>query len=167
MSDTHTTVPLSKREPPRILVGMTVQSHRLTRSVRPSDSPLRSTPPSKRSWCGNFHTRCTTARSIRSPTGLRRTIHDAASTVFGDELPAWFTTSAQNGSAARVLIEASRGAQMLVLGTRGHGGFVGLMLGSVSSACATHAHCPVLIVRHEAEDAAAESRESLTEATDA
>jgi nucleotide-binding universal stress UspA family protein len=36
---------------------------------------------------------------------------------------------------------------MLVLGSRGHGGFMGMLLGSVSSASVAHATCPVLIVR--------------------
>jgi nucleotide-binding universal stress UspA family protein len=45
-----------------------------------------------------------------------------------------------------VLIDASATADLLIVGSRGHGGFVGLLLGSVSAACAESAHCPVLIM---------------------
>lgn len=64
--------------------------------------------------------------------------------------PSWFRTGVRQGGAARELIDASRDAAMLVVGTRGHGGFTGLLLGSVSSSCVSHAHCPVLVVRGEA-----------------
>jgi nucleotide-binding universal stress UspA family protein len=78
----------------------------------------------------------------------QRTVDSAGAAVFGAETPAWFTATTRRGSPARVLIEESAGAEMLVLGSRGHGGFVGMLLGSVSTACVQHAQCPVMIVRH-------------------
>lgn len=51
------------------------------------------------------------------------------------------------GHPAPALVEASKGADLLVVGSRGHGEFVGMLIGSVSEYCATSAHCPVLVHR--------------------
>jgi nucleotide-binding universal stress UspA family protein len=50
------------------------------------------------------------------------------------------------GVPAQTLIDAAADADLLVVGTRGHGGFVGLLLGSVSQQCAHHSPCPIVIV---------------------
>lgn len=71
---------------------------------------------------------------------------DSSAKVFGDSLPAGFETVTRVGPPATALIEESASAQLLVTGSRGHGGFAGLLLGSVSSQCAEHAQCPVLIM---------------------
>ncbi|MEX0816383.1 MAG: universal stress protein [Gaiellales bacterium] len=55
--------------------------------------------------------------------------------------------SVTQGQPAEVLLEAAAHADLLVVGSRGHGGFVGLLLGSVSAQCAHHAPCPLVIVR--------------------
>jgi len=66
--------------------------------------------------------------------------------VFGEHRPPALQITVREGNAAKVLLEASAGAQMLVVGSRGHGGFSALLLGSVSAACTEHATCPVLVL---------------------
>jgi len=51
------------------------------------------------------------------------------------------------GDAAGELVCAAEGADLLVVGSRGHGGFSSAVLGSVSLHCVLHAHCPVLVLR--------------------
>jgi len=53
------------------------------------------------------------------------------------------------GNPSEVLIEASREATLLVVGSRGVGGFMGLLMGSTSTQCVHYSHCPVLVVREE------------------
>jgi nucleotide-binding universal stress UspA family protein len=59
-------------------------------------------------------------------------------------------TTIVEGHPAPTLVEASRGADLLVLGSRGHGEFAGMLLGSVTQHCVTNAHCPVLVYRGHA-----------------
>ncbi len=62
------------------------------------------------------------------------------------ERPEKLTVNAIEGNASSVLLEASKSADLLVVGTRGRGGFARLLLGSVSSAIVHHAVCPVVII---------------------
>ncbi len=61
------------------------------------------------------------------------------------------------GHPAWVLVDTSESADLLVVGSRGHGGFVGMLLGSVSQHVLAHARCPVVVIpdpqRHEADAA--------------
>jgi nucleotide-binding universal stress UspA family protein len=72
----------------------------------------------------------------------------------GPQPPPEVHAHAAMGTAADVLILESHGADLLVVGSRGHGGFTSMLLGSVSMQCAQHASCPVTVVhspeaRHE------------------
>jgi nucleotide-binding universal stress UspA family protein len=51
------------------------------------------------------------------------------------------------GNPAGVLLDAADGADLLVVGSRGHGGFAGILLGSVSQHCVHHSPCPVVVIR--------------------
>lgn len=65
----------------------------------------------------------------------------------GEDPPVLVHPRVKQGNPAEVLIEESADADLLVVGTRGHGGFAGLMLGSVSQHVAAYAKCPVTVVR--------------------
>src|SRR3712207_7851116 len=56
-------------------------------------------------------------------------------------------TSVEKGNPAEVLIERSKEADLMVVGSRGHGGFKGMLLGSVSQHLVAHSECPVVVVR--------------------
>jgi nucleotide-binding universal stress UspA family protein len=67
--------------------------------------------------------------------------------VLGEDPPVLVQPRVKQGNPAKVLIEESADADLLVVGTRGHGGFGGLVIGSVSQHVAAYAHCPVTVVR--------------------
>jgi nucleotide-binding universal stress UspA family protein len=58
----------------------------------------------------------------------------------------------QSQHPAKTLVERSRDADMLVVGSRGRGGFKELLLGSIGQQCASYAECPVVIIREAADD---------------
>ena len=68
-----------------------------------------------------------------------------------DTIPAGSTVTVRQrvieGHAARVLLDAAHGADLLVVGSHGRGGFSGMLLGSVSQHCVQHSPCPVVVIR--------------------
>ena len=74
---------------------------------------------------------------------LDKVVADTAAAAEGLEIE----KKVVEGQAAPALVEAARDASMLVVGSRGLGGFSGLLLGSVSQQCAHHATCNLVIVR--------------------
>lgn len=62
------------------------------------------------------------------------------------EAPIPVSTLVAEGNPARALLDASSEADLLVVGSRGHGGFTGVLVGSISQQCVHHASCPVVVV---------------------
>jgi nucleotide-binding universal stress UspA family protein len=84
------------------------------------------------------------------PDPSQRTADDLVQVIteeLGDDPPVLVQPQVKQGRPAKVLIEESAGADLLVVGERGHGGFAGLVLGSVSQHVAAYAKCPVAVVR--------------------
>jgi len=82
----------------------------------------------------------------------RKILARALSDVCGDHHQAKIHMRVLEGPAAEALLDTATGADLLVVGSRGHGGFASAVLGSVSLHCVLHARCPVLVLRdgHEA-----------------
>lgn len=84
-----------------------------------------------------------TAQSARE---LAERETDEALKGIGDQLPAEVTVHAVDGLPAEELLRAADGAEMLVVGSRGAGGFARLLMGSVSTQVTHHANCPVVVI---------------------
>jgi nucleotide-binding universal stress UspA family protein len=78
---------------------------------------------------------------------VRQTLEATVAPVRAAHPEVQITAQVVSGHPAPVLVDASEGAELLVVGSRGHGEFVGMFIGSVSEYCAAHAHCPVLVHR--------------------
>ncbi|HEX6454862.1 MAG TPA: universal stress protein [Trebonia sp.] len=85
--------------------------------------------------------------SLRQARTLAEEKADKALAQAGADLPrARVTVQVASGTPAEELLRAAGGAQMIVVGSRGAGGYKKLLLGSVSSHVAHHARCPVVVV---------------------
>jgi nucleotide-binding universal stress UspA family protein len=81
--------------------------------------------------------------------GSRAAAQEAVAKVareLGQDKQPQVTVTAINGFAAKALIEASADADLVVVGTRGGGGFPHLNLGAISSQVVHHAKCPIVVV---------------------
>lgn len=76
-----------------------------------------------------------------------KTLAAAVTSAIGADDRWRITEIVREGDAAQILIEQAAGADLLVVGSRGHGGFTEALLGSVSQHCVHHARCPVVIIR--------------------
>jgi nucleotide-binding universal stress UspA family protein len=79
-----------------------------------------------------------------------KVLSDAIAETVDRDGPVKISSVVREGNAAQVLLDVAKGAELLVVGSRGHGGFTEALLGSVSHACVHHARCPVVIIRAEA-----------------
>jgi nucleotide-binding universal stress UspA family protein len=77
----------------------------------------------------------------------KQLLMEAIRDVLGEDPPVLVQPRVKEGNAAKLLIDLSEDADVLVVGTRGHGGFAGLLIGSVSQNVAAHAKCTVVVVR--------------------
>jgi nucleotide-binding universal stress UspA family protein len=89
-----------------------------------------------------------------------RVIGDAVADVSGSGEPVKMTNKVVQGNAAQALLDESEGADLLVVGSRGHSGFVEALLGSTGQHCVQHADCPVVVIRDSITGPRRERREA-------
>ena len=80
----------------------------------------------------------------------RQALDAAIEGVISGASPIEVTRVVEEGEPGPALVQVSKGAALLVVGSRGHGAVVGMLIGSVSQYCVTHAHCPVVVLRGRA-----------------
>ena len=78
----------------------------------------------------------------------RQALKQIVEQVAGDQGQVKIETEVVEGPPALMLLEAAEDADLLVVGSRGHGAFTGMLLGSVSEHCVHQAPCPVVVIRH-------------------
>ena len=78
---------------------------------------------------------------------MHQTLDEAIAKAYAGQDASGVEKAIAYGHPAQALIEASREADLLVVGSHGHGAFTGMLVGSVSIHCVTSAHCPVVVLR--------------------
>ncbi len=81
-----------------------------------------------------------------------KVVTDAISNTLDPGSDVRVTPHIVEGVPAQVMLDACAGADLLVVGSRGHGGFTEALLGSVSQHCVHHAQCPVVVIRGQDQD---------------
>lgn len=139
----------------RIVVGVDGSDHskRALRwaayLARLEDAPIEAVmvwePPAPAGYGWNF-----VARNSDPMPEMQKALTETIDDVFGADRPQHLTLHTVLGYPAAQLLKAAKDAGLLIVGSRGHGGFANLLLGSVSARCSEHAQCPVLVV-HDTE----------------
>ena len=106
-----------------------IRAWSITSAVRPSDVPAGIVPSMKEFEAATLASERSRVADLLGGSRVEVDVH------------------AVHAAAARALVKATETADLLVVGTRGLGGFKNLVLGSVAEQCIRHAHCSVLVVR--------------------
>jgi nucleotide-binding universal stress UspA family protein len=108
---------------------------------------VNSTPANP--WTGNPAVQDTDPAHEQKMRQAAEELIRKATSQIGDAQPTSVTVRALTGFPAKELIAASRDADLVVVGSRGAGGFARLVMGSVSSQVTQHARCPVVVIPAE------------------
>ena len=100
-------------------------------------------------WTGNPDPLALDSDKLDKTWAAAEELTQKVASGLGDARPTSVNVHVVYGFPAKELVDASQGADLVVVGSRGGGGFSRLMLGSVSSQVVEHAACPVVVVPHE------------------